>query len=334
VVSCVPGKIILSGEHAVVYGMPALGMAVNRFVTTSISEESGCDICFEFLNNGLKCITNLQELILLKNRITEQYRKFIYGKCEIKEVLKGPLELIQYTFIHLVENLFLIMDKGIKIQIDLNLPNGCGMGVSSALILSLIHGLTNYFNHPLEIDRYLCLGKEIENLQHGHSSGLDLFLSLHGGCHFFVDGKARQRNLPNIPLILVNTGKSEVSTGECVEMVAKYLRNGNLATSFREITCKIDLALQQGDFTLLIDNIHINHELLCRIGVVPRKVANFITEIEGRGNVGKISGAGAIKGDHAGIVLVIGDKTIADIVTSYGYTILATTGENYGLRLI
>jgi mevalonate kinase len=51
------------------------------------------------------------------------------------------------------------------------------MGASAAVILSLTHALVNYCDHVFSADKYLYFGREIENLQHGKSSGLDLFLS-------------------------------------------------------------------------------------------------------------------------------------------------------------
>ncbi|MDR1057474.1 MAG: mevalonate kinase [Coxiellaceae bacterium] len=334
VTACAPGKVILSGEHAVVCGKPALGLAVNRFATTSITEESGYGIWFEFLNDGLKYVSTLQELKILKTKVAKRYRKFTAGKCYIKDVIYSPLELIQYAFIYLVENLFLPVERGLKIQVELTLPVGCGMGASSAVILSLIHALVNYFDHTLTVDKYLYFGREIENLQHGRSSGLDLFLSFHGGYHFFASGNAHKRNLPNIPLVLVNTGAAETSTGECVEQIAKYLQDDVLVNSFMQVTRNMDLALQQNNVAMLADNIRKNHELLNKIGVVPWKVADFIAAIEARGNVAKVSGAGAIRGNQAGIVLVVGGREISDIVMKYGYEILPIQGEANGLRLI
>lgn len=329
-----PGKVIFSGEHAVVYGRPALALAVNRFATTTIIEQPGYGIWFEFLNDNLKYVANLQELKTLKTQISKRYRKFTGGKCGIKDVIHNPLEFIQYAFIYLVENLFLPVNKGLKIQVELTLPIGCGMGASSAVILSLIHALINYYGHTLTIDKYLYFGREIENLQHGRSSGLDLFLSFHGGCYFFIDGNANKRNLPNIPFVLVNTGQPEVSTGECVEKVAHYLQNGDLADEFTQITMTMDLALQQNNLEMFAESIQKNYQLLNEIGVVPKKVADFISAIEARGNVAKVSGSGAIHGEKAGIVLVVGDKEISDLVMKYGYEILPVEGEADGLCLL
>lgn len=329
-----PGKVILSGEHAVVYGRPALALAVNRYATTTVIPQSGHGIWFEFLNSGFKHVATFQELQALKTQISKRYRKFTRGRCQIKDVIRSPLELVQYAFTYLVENLFLPVKGELKIQIELTLPIGCGMGASSAVILSLIHALTSYCDHQLTVDKYLYFGREIENLQHGRSSGLDLFLSFHGGCYFFEGGDVSKRNLPNIPFVLVNTGAPLVSTGECVEKVATYLQNNALADSFMQITLAMDLALQQGDLEAFVMCIQKNNRLLNEIGVVPKKVADFIAAVEDSGNVAKVSGAGAIRGNRAGVVLVVGEKDISDLVEKYGYEILSVEGEANGLCLI
>ena len=329
-----PGKVILSGEHSVVYGCPALAMAVDRFATTTITEQQGCGVWFEFLNDGLKHVTTMHELQALKIEISKRYRKFTVGKCQIKDVVRSPLELIQYAFIYLVENLFLEIKGGLKIQVEITLPMGCGMGASAAVISSLIHALAEYCGHTLTVDKCLYFGREIENLQHGRSSGLDLFLSLHGGCYFFVAGDAAVRNLPDFPFILVNTGKAKSSTGECVEKVANKLQNADFAESFTQATLGIDKALQKNDLAMFQMGVQQNNILLNELGVVPGKVAEFISAVEARGNAAKVSGAGAVYGDSAGIVLVIGDKDIFDIVKQFGYETLLVNGEHSGVSLV
>lgn len=329
-----PAKVILSGEHSVVYGRPAIALAVNHFATTTITTHPGYGIWFEFLNDELKHVVTIRELQNLKARISKRYRKFTVGKYQIKDVIYSPLELIQYAFIYLVDNLFLTIKGGLKIQVDIALPMGCGMGASAAVILSLMHALVTFYGHTLAVDKYLYFGKEIENLQHGRSSGLDLFLSFHGGCYFFTAGKATRRNELNLPFALVNTGKPETSTGECVEQVAKHLQNNTIADEFSQIAIALDLALQQNNLAMAQQCIQRNHELLMAIEVVPKKAADFIAAVAARGNAAKVSGAGAIYGDNAGVILIVGKEEISDIVKDYGYTTLAVRGETSGLCLI
>jgi mevalonate kinase len=329
-----PGKIILSGEHAVVYGKPALAVAVNRYVDTTISQGHDNKIQFECTDSKLKSVLTLKELQVLRTQMAKRYQEFLAGKCHIKDVIHNPLELMQYAFVCLVDNLSLPIKNGIKIQVRLTLPVGCGMGASAAVIMSLMHALVNYFSHAIAVDKYLHFGREIENLQHGKSSGLDLFLSLYGGCHLFIDGDVSKRNIPNIPLVLVNTGKPKTSTGECVAAIAKHFQHGDLVDDFTEVTLVMDHALQQGDLMAVQQCIRENHKLLKYIGVVPDKVAQFVTAIEALGNVAKISGAGAISGSNAGIVLVVGEAAIVDIANEYGYEILPVQGELCGLQII
>lgn len=329
-----PGKIIISGEHSVVYGAPALAMAVNLFSKTTITKQQGHGIWFEFLNENFKTIVTVEKLKNLKKEILKRYRKFLNGKISIKKVLSNTLELVQYTFIYLTENLYLPIDHGLKIQITQDLPPGCGMGASSSVILSVMHALANYFQTELTQDKYLYFGKEIENLQHGRSSGLDLFLSLTGGCHFFQNGKANRRNLLNLPFTLINTGNPESSTGECVEKAAKYMQDKKTINKFSKVTEAIDNSIQKSNLEKLILNVKANHKLLKDVGVVPKKVSDFVNEIEKEGNAAKISGAGSVEGDKAGIVLVIGENDISNILKKYNYEILSAKGEEKGLTII
>ncbi|MEO0393887.1 MAG: hypothetical protein AAF213_11685 [Pseudomonadota bacterium] len=52
------------------------------------------------------------------------------------------------------------------------------------------------------------------------------------------------------------------------------------------------------------DVMRKNHELLVRIGVVPQPAQDFVSAIEQAGGAAKISGAGSVTGDKAGVLLV------------------------------
>src|SRR5262245_35773303 len=90
-----PGKLILSGEHAVVYGHPALAMALNRYVITTITEEKGPNFLFHLADLAHHSHLSIRALRLSKKRIKQKYHHFINGKYSIREVLKKPFELAQ-----------------------------------------------------------------------------------------------------------------------------------------------------------------------------------------------------------------------------------------------
>ncbi len=93
-----PGKLILTGEHAVVYGNPAIATAINKYVTTTIKPA----LEFEFTCNQLNYSHQLtiSELRHLKHRIQQQYNEFLHGKCELAAVILRPMELLQYSCIN------------------------------------------------------------------------------------------------------------------------------------------------------------------------------------------------------------------------------------------
>ncbi|MDD1475230.1 hypothetical protein MEO41_28780, partial [Dolichospermum sp. ST_sed4] len=104
-------------------------------------------IQFEFLDDELNDASTLKELRVLRAQIDKRYQDFITGKCLIKAVIRSPLELVQYTFIYLMEELALPIKDGFRVQLKFTLPIGCGMGASAAMILSLMHALVSHFGY-------------------------------------------------------------------------------------------------------------------------------------------------------------------------------------------
>jgi len=332
-----PGKLILSGEHAVVYGNPAIAMAVNRYTETTISEQlTQKSILFNLLDFRYHQSHSLPALRRIKQRIKEKYQKFLQGEYEIRDVLKEPFELLQYAVTHIIDHRKGSFSQGMEIRTESNIPIGCGMGSSAAAVVSVMYGVTRFSQQEVDLQACYHLAREAENVQHGYSSGVDVYLVLHGGCiRFEKGGEKAARPIPQRKFLLVNTGPPAASTGECVAAAARHLQDDKaLLAEFDSVTQAMDTALQKNNTKLLLDSVRNNHRLLMDIEVVPKKVQRFVAEIERAGGAAKICGAGSVHGDAAGAVLVISDEDIADLVHQYGYQSMEVYGEAKGTHVL
>jgi mevalonate kinase len=331
-----PGKLILSGEHAVVHGHPALAMAVNRYAITTATPQLSPTVSFDLSDLAYQRRLSLSALNSLKNRIKRKYQRFVNGDFKIRDVLQKPVELAQIAFSLLLETLNLKLTQGVNIHVQSTIPIGCGMGSSAATILSIVHALAHHFRVTLTPDALFHLGLEAENMQHGYSSGLDLRVSLHGGCIYVKDNTIHARVLPKLSMFLVNTGLPITHTGECVTAVANYFKVGSLGDDFAAVTTAMDIALQQEQLSEVKRMISENHQLLVQINVVPLKVQHFISAIQQNGGAAKICGAGAVAGDNGGIVLVLTDDEAAlqTLCSRFHYTHVPIAGEPRGVHIV
>ncbi len=211
-----PGKLILSGEHAVVYGKPALAMAVNRYVKSSVSPQLLPLVSFDLSDLAYEHGLTFTALNHLKSRVKQNYQRFISGDFKIRDVLQKPVELAQFAFSLFLETLNLKLTQGMKIHVQSDIPIGCGMGSSAATVLSIVHAIAHHLQIELSAEKIFRLSLQAENMQHGYSSGLDLKVCLQGGCILVKDGETHSRAVPNLPMYLVNTGTPKTTTGECV----------------------------------------------------------------------------------------------------------------------
>lgn len=328
-----PGKLILSGEHSVVYGQPALAMAVNRYATATISRELLPQISFHLSDLAHRSRLSFGNLQDLKKRLKQKYQRFMRGEYTIRQVLHKPFELAQVAFSIFAESFNFSLPHGVKIHVQSDIPIGCGMGSSAATILCVMHAVAKYLKVPISDETLYQLALEAENLQHGQSSGLDLKVAMQGGCVYIADNALQARSLPELPMYLINTGTPESSTGECVQHAASFFKSNQLSDDFANVTNAMDVALQQQAYSKAQEAIRYNHQLLSAIEVVPKKVQAFITDMEQVGGAGKICGSGAVRGDQGGAVLVmIEDKThLNDMCEKYGYELISIAGESRGV---
>jgi len=267
-----PGKIILSGEHAVVYGYPEILSAINRRLSVEIEETVlGLDI------------------------------QPIEGKS-----------LVEYAVEMIKARLKISGHKNLKIRINSQISIGGGLGSSAAFAVAITAAFFEFLKLPRSLKKINEIAYEIEKKQHGTPSGGDNTVSTYGGFllyrketeTFKVFSPLKTKVFPSI--YLMYSGKPEESTGEMIKTVKDFiLRSPKEAEKIFKETEKITrnfsrfLSGEELNFGGLITR---NERLLEQLGVVSVKTKRLIQKIESTGGSAKISGAGGVKGD-SGIIL-------------------------------
>ncbi len=318
-----PGKIILSGEHAVVYGNPALVAAVDRYVEAE-SVPRKDRLLTVSLNDQPTEEFSLSELPELRKRVSRWHEQFLQGELPVSEVVTSPGELLAFAVAGLPPPC-----DGFDLKINSDVPIGCGMGASAAVILSAL-----YTAGPLERPAAFEMALQAENLQHGRSSGVDPYTCLYGGCIRYSLSAKEKLSLQVPPLMLVHTGRPECSTGECVDQVRRNFSESDIWKNFAACTESMQQALMKQNTEQFLKSIRRNNRLLGEIGVVPAKVADFIFEIERCGGAAKICGAGAVSGDAGGMVLAVGGEEVNKEINASGYEAFPVHMDTNGTHCI
>ncbi len=302
-----PGKLILSGEHAVVYGAPACALAVNKTIEGHYQTRDDNIVTIHNTDLNMDVSLSLFDIYQLHDEVSKRYDDFKQGHLAIHQVTRHPIELCWFAIAQtLAEANVAHPLQGFNLRLSSNIPLGCGMGSSAALIVNVILGINALFNLQLAQEKIFALALTAENLQHGYSSGLDVKLSLTGGMHVFRKNQPLQSIAiaSSLPLQYVNSGKPESSTGECVAHVKQQNFSTSLWQEFETTTLAFIDALKNNHHQRLLEAIKKNHRLLCHIGVVPTQIQSIIADIESQGGAAKICGAGSIRGNNAGMILM------------------------------
>jgi mevalonate kinase len=199
-----PGKLILMGEHAVVYGRPALVAAIDlrlRAIFSSPLAPPGA-------SRPLPEIVETVEIDLpgLGHRVTLAWGEVLaYARAArdgwtayaARPDLAGFLELRGDDPAHIVkaalgEVAAALGEEaggeeaggapGLCLRLDSELPIGAGFGSSAAAAVAVVAGYAAWRGRDdLDGDTVARLALEAERRQHGLPSGVDTTTSLHGG---------------------------------------------------------------------------------------------------------------------------------------------------------
>jgi len=281
VTASAPAKVILFGEHFVVYGEPAVVLAIDKRAYASAQ-----------LRKDERIYISSTDL-----RVSGTFKgeKFQVKKGGSKARLK--LEPIKNAVQQVLERAQ--RKTGVNVRIESNIPVSAGLGSSAAVATSTVVAVSNLLGIELSRDQIFRMAYESERLVHGTPSGIDPAISTYGGTLQFQRGKDF---LPlnvqsHIPLVIGNT-KVVRSTGELVAIV-RHIREQHtsiidpIITAGGKIIADAVEALRRGDLETVGELMNINQALLSAVGVSHEALERLINAARKGGALGaKLTGGG------------------------------------------
>ena len=323
-----PGKIILTGEHAVVYGCPALGVAIKQHAHAHLTHNNERNVCLSIPALKIKTSMQINELKRLYKKLDSLYTENDKTAARATHsYLSRPEELCFYAIADFL-NSYRIHSANLMITLTTNIPIGAGMGSSASVLTALYLGLHSHYSITVEKQALVKEVAHAERLQHACISRLDPHITVNGGFTQYRDNTITH---PDISLdknwYLINTGTAASSTGECVSRVRNHFIDSTIRSDFKDLAINFIQALKDKKSQSVSQAIIENQRLLQHIGIVPEKVSDFIRQLKHRyGIAAKISGAGSVTGNNAGLLLAFTDndqRTVNHLETmcrSHNYT--------------
>jgi len=307
VCSIAPGKVILFGEHFVVKGKPAIGVAVNVYAKACAGVGQG--------------VVESRQLGLLLD--LDSGRVLDKGLLRVYQELSSRMGLA----------------KDFHVIIDSEIPIAAGMGSSAAVAVSTAHALATL--KGVEPDKKLIweVSFEAEKIYHVKPSGVDNTLSTYGGVLFYQGGEFKRVEVKwpdDIYMLIVDSGVKR-STGQVVEdVLRRYEKHHRIMSGIYDaagvLVEEALKALERGDFTRLGELMDINHGLLVSLGVSTPLLDSLLWTVREAGALGaKICGAG-----RGGVIVAVVDEVrlpkVLDKISRQGLKPIVARIDSEGVR--
>lgn len=267
-----PGKIILFGEHAVVYGRPALAAPLTQVqarVDIAASDRPGAWI----------------------------HAPDIHLHSELNALPSDhPIASVIHNFFFLARISPL---PHLNIHITSSIPVASGLGSGAAVTVALVRALALHLNFPMTDEQVNAFAYEIEKIHHGTPSGIDNTVVTYAKPVYFVRGQPIETFAAGAPFTIVigDTG-IPAPTKEAVGDVRKlweadkakwervFEQIGGIAKEARE-------KIESGNWQELGGLMNDNHALLQTLTVSSPELDCLVEAAREAGALGaKLSGGG------------------------------------------
>ena len=296
-----PGKIILLGEHAVVYGQPALAATLDRGVRVAVSRlpEDGRGPVLRGAGFGID-VTGA--------------RPDPGGA--------GP-EPLRRALAKLVE-LYGERVRGLSFVVEGSIPAGSGLGSSAALSVAMIRGVHRFFGETLSDEAVIEDAFALERVFHGTPSGVDHSVIARGGVvSFQKEGESGALKLESVSLprrlrFAVGLAGAHAGTAHAVGALRERAKRHprayeRLWASIGELAADARAFVESGQLGALGELMDLNQGYLNALGVSTPSIEALCAIARDRGALGaKLTGAGG-----GGAMIALVDDDPAPVVRAF-----------------
>ena len=296
------GKVILLGEHSVVYGRHAIAVPVPQTIRVKVED------CKEGVT-----------LMIPSWGIEYQLDKDIEQRQSFEKPAGAILERLNLS------------NKGMRIEVFPDIPRSMGLGGSAAIAVAIIRGLSNHFNLGLSDEEVNGMAFESEKIAHGNPSGIDNTMATFGQPLIYRTGEpalVERLNINESFSLVVGFSRHEGVTAKTVRNVREGWRKNTamyekIFDDIDDLVLKSVTAIQNNDFALLGQMMNFCQGLLNALQVSNPELERLIGLAREAGALGaKLTGGG---GGGAMVALVKKESEVAEAIESEGFETLSFT---------
>ncbi|MFP8958625.1 mevalonate kinase [Natrialbaceae archaeon A-CW3] len=285
-VSSAPGKVYLFGEHAVVYGEPAVPCAIERRARVTVEQRTDDKLRVQADNLSL-------------DGFTVEYG----GRTDDHPDIDVPEHLITAAMGYVDEAIGQVRDVtdepdvGFDVTIESDIPLGAGLGSSAAVVVAAIDAAARELGVTLEPTELAERAFQTEYaVQDGQASRADTFCSATGGAVRVEGEDCRRIDAPDLPFVIGFDGGAG-ETGELVSGVRalreEYAFAADTVETIGNVVRRGEEALEDGDLEEVGRLMDFNHGLLSALGVSSRSLDTMVWAARDADALGaKLTGAG------------------------------------------